>query len=163
MNLCWNHDPNKRPKMAEVVEWCNLSVFKALRAVYHLEAGKLSAVCQCQVDRTHVHSLHVNDIIATTEAKFIVKPSDKDDDVFSFPVLTQQSSLNSLPATQCQNAKGDGKDTLNFEVNRSRKYSQIWIAQQIDENKSVLHIFSYKSSKAGCKVSYYSVTHYCRA
>jgi len=157
MNLCWDHDPNKRPKMADVVEWCNGSVFKALRAVYHLEDGKLSAVCQCQVDRTHVHSLDANDTINTTEIKFIITPSDKIDDVFSFPVLTPRSSLTSLPATQLQSSEGDGKDSLNFEV--SRKYSQIWIAQRIDKNKSVLQIFSYTSSKAGCKVSQYSVTH----
>jgi len=161
MNLCWDHDPNKRPKMLEVVEWCNLSVFKALRAVYHLKNGKLSAVCQCQVDRTHVHSLDTNDTIATTEVKFIIKPSDEDDDIFSFPVLTSQSSPKSLLDTPLQSAKHDGQDTLSFEVKKSRKYSQIWIAQQIDKNKSVLQMFSYSSSKAGCKVSYYSVTHYC--
>jgi len=63
MNLCWDHDPNKHPKMADVVVWCNVSVFEALRAVYHLEDGKLSAICQCQVDRTHVHSLDANDLI----------------------------------------------------------------------------------------------------
>ena len=143
MNLCWDHDPKKRPKISQVVEWCNLTVFKALRAVYHLENGKLGAICQCQVDRTHVHASDAS-TVDTSKVKFIIEPSGEDDIPFSFPLL---------PIIPFQSAGAEEENTFNFEVKNSRQYSQIWIAKRIDSRKSVLQIFSYKSSQAGCQVS----------
>jgi len=153
MNLCWDHDPNKRPKISQVVEWCNLTVFKALRAVYHLEDGKLSAICQCQVDRTHVHSSDAN-TVDTSKVRFVIEPSGEYDIPFSFPVLNSHSSFPLVSVTPFQSVEAN---SINFEVENSRQYSLIWIAQQIDRQKSILQIFSYKSSQAGCKVSCFTL------
>jgi len=154
MNLCWNHDPSKRPKISQILEWCNLTVFKALRAVYHLEDAKLRAICQCQVDRTHVHSSDANTVDAS-KVKFIIEPSGEYDKPFSFPVLNSHSSFPLLSVTPFQSVEAN---SINFEIKNSRQYSLIWIAQQIDRQHCILQIFSYKSSQAGYKVSCNNVT-----
>jgi len=154
MNLCWEHDPNKRPKISQVVEWCNLTEVESLRAVYHLEIGKLSASCQCQVDHTHVHLLDV-DTIDTSKVKFTITPRTEDDNdpPLSFPVSSSPNQHPLLPLTPFTKCKDEDEVNSDFMTEVSNQHSQIWVVQQIDEHASELQIFSYNSSQAGYSVS----------
>ena len=151
MNLCWEHDPNKRPKMSQVVEWCNLPEIEVLRAVYHLENGKFSAICQCQIDHTHVHSLDA-DTLDTSKVKFTIASYTEDDPLLSFPALALPNQHPFLPLTPFEKCK-DEDENFNFRVETSNLHSQIWIIKLIDEHASELQIFSYNNSQAGYRVS----------
>jgi len=137
MNLCWEHDPNKRPKMSQVVEWCNLTEFGSLRAVYHLKKGKMTALCQCLIDRNHVHSLDT-DMIDVSRVQYTITPCTEDDALFSCPVLS--------PSNKKDNDQ-------NKSAVEERHYFQIWLAQKTDSDSNQLQIFSYNTSQVGYRVS----------
>ena len=152
MNLCWEHDPYKRPKISRVMKWCNLPEVRALRAVYHLENGKLTAVCQCQVGHNHVHSLDT-DTVDVSKVKFTIVPYTEDNPLLAFPEITSPNEHTILPLSPFEKCKNEDECNFNFKAETSNHCSQIWLIQQVDEDASELQIFSYNSSQVGYGVS----------
>ncbi|XP_065896958.1 leucine-rich repeat serine/threonine-protein kinase 1-like isoform X2 [Dysidea avara] len=155
MNICWEHNPSKRPKISQVVEWSNLPEFESLRAVYHLEEGKMTALCQCQVDCNHIHSLDV-DIMDVSKVKFTITPYTEDDPLLSFPVLSSSDVDQLLSITPYMGNSGQKESIFDFKMKKSRHYFQIWMVQKTNKGASQLQIFSYNDSRVG--YSGYSTT-----
>ena len=152
MNICWEHNPSKRPKISQVVEWSNLPEFESLRAVYHLEEGKMTALCQCQVDCNHIHSLDV-DIMDVSKVKFTITPYTEDDPLLSFPVLSSSDVDQLLSITPYMGNSGQKESIFDFKMKKSRHYFQIWMVQKTNKGASQLQIFSYNDSRVGYSVS----------
>ena len=156
MKLCWEHDPSKRPKISQVAEWCNIPEFESLRAVYHLEKGKMTALCQCQVDHNCAHSLAAY-IIDASKVKLTITPYTEDDPLLCFPVLSPPKKDHLIPH------KGDNDQKeriLKFEMEKPMLYCQIWMVQKTDKGTSQLQIFSYNDSRIGYSVSVQSAQKY---
>lgn len=50
MEMCWNKDPENRPRMSQVVEWIRAPEFERLRAEIALrEVKSISCACVCRV------------------------------------------------------------------------------------------------------------------
>lgn len=50
MNLCWDHDPENRPRTKQIVEWAEAPEFERLRAQISLSGVKsISCACVCRI------------------------------------------------------------------------------------------------------------------
>ncbi len=50
MNLCWDHNPENRPKTKQIVEWAEAPEFERLRAQISLSGVKsISCACVCRI------------------------------------------------------------------------------------------------------------------
>ena len=134
MTRCWDHEPHRRPTMAEIIEWTELPEFPSLRTVYRLNSGRLSAVCQCMVDRNHIHLANLATKPFSQSLTAILY--DEQEDLFCSTITTSSTKTATL---------------LHKKAN---KYSQVWIAQESEsKDSSNLSIIMYKSGEVGYMVS----------
>ena len=50
MTMCWDHEPDARPRMEQVKEWASLAEFERLRAQISLrDVNSISCACVCRV------------------------------------------------------------------------------------------------------------------
>lgn len=134
MNLCWKQNPISRPEILQILKWCDLPEFQSLRAVSPLETGKIYAVCQCTVNRTHSHTLLSN---PPSNAKFTLQSYKEFDQLFTIPEIT----LHTPPIS------------LKFDFKKSKYHTQVWIVQEVDKNGMQLQILTYRSTQVGYRVS----------
>lgn len=131
MIQCWDHDPNRRPTMAEIKEWTKLPEFPSLRTVCRLPDGQLSAVCQCVVDRNHIHAVELPNKLSSTTIL-----SDEQEDLFCSSITTSSTK------------------TAILSHKKPSKYRQVWITQELGpKDASQLSIVMYKSGDLGYRVS----------
>ena len=129
MRACWNHNPEDRPNMGQVVEWSQLPELQSLRTIHQLEHKKLLAISQCSVDQSHEHQ----DVIDKPQnQQYIIPSHDRFDPLFS--------SLN------IQTPLGERQE------NTTNNYIQIWIAQDNVEIATKLTIIISKSDRFGYHV-----------
>lgn len=136
MTLCWDHDPSKRPTMAKIKEWTELPEFPSLRTVFRLPDGQLSAVCQCVVDRNHIHAIdhELPNKFGLLSSTTIL--SNEQEDLFCSPITTSSTNIATL-----------------FQKKAS-KYRQVWITQESgSKDSSQLSVVLYKSGDLGYRVS----------
>ena len=137
MKVCWSHNPDNRPSMAQVVKWSQFPELQSLRTIHELELKRLSGICQCQVVRDHVHQ-HAT--VKPQNLQHVIPNCEKIQSLFS--------SLSSLtPQIKRRKPKSD-------------KHTQIWIAQDKDEITTKLTIVTLRSSDLGYYVSSLNITLY---
>ena len=135
MKVCWSHNPDNRPSMAQVVKWSQFPELQFLRIIHELELKRLSGICQCQVVRDHVHQ-HAT-----------VKPQSLQNIIPNCEKI--QSLFSSLPSLTPQ---------IKRKKSKSDNHTQIWIAQDKDEITTKLTIVTLRSSDLGYYVSSLNVT-----
>ena len=135
MTQCWDHDPHRRPTMAEIKEWTKLPEFPSLRTVCRLPNGQLSAVCQCVVDRSHIHGVVGLSVTKLTLSSPTTTLSDEKEELFCSSITTSTKIATLLHK-------------------KASKYSQVWVTQE-SESKDVSHlsIMMYESGDLGYRVS----------
>ena len=126
MQVCWSHNPNDRPSMAQVVKWSQFPELQSLRTIHELESRKLLGICQCQVVRYHIHQY-------ATE-----KPQNLQNII---PSCEHYDSLFSSLSTQTPPSKMKQKTSNN--------HTQIWIAQDKNEATTKMTIVTFRSSDLG--------------
>ena len=137
MNLCWEQNPTSRPEISQILKWCDLPEFQSLRAVCPLETGKIYAVCQCTVNRTHSHTLLAK---PPSNAKFTLQPYKEFKQLFTIPeIASPKPHSPSMP--------------LKFDFKKSKQHTQVWITQEVDKNETQLQILTYRSTQVGYRVS----------
>ena len=124
MRACWNHNPEDRPGMAQVVEWSQLPELQSLRTIHQLVHKKILAICQCSV----AQSQHATN-----------KP---------------QKKQNIIPNCDHFVPLFSSSEPLSREKqeNTTNDYIQMWIAQDNVENSTKLTIVTCKSDHFGFNV-----------
>ena len=123
MKACWNHNPDDRPNMAQIVEWSQLPELQCLRTIHHLEPRKLLGICQCQVVRDHMHQPKSQNLPQNPNCE-------------DFKSLFSSLSLQTPQSRRRQII--------------SNKHTQIWIAQDVtDEAVTKMTIVTFRSSNLG--------------
>ena len=144
MNLCWEQEPNSRPQISQILKWCDLAEFQSLRAVSTLDKGNFYAVCQCTVNRTRSRTTVILSSNPPSNVKFTVQHCIKFDKLFTIPEIASP--------------RPDSHTRLHkFEFNKSKRHTQVWTAQEVDENNTRLQILTYRSTQIGYRVSIYDV------
>ena len=160
MRLCWEHDPDQRPKMAQVNEWVDSEEFERLRAEVALSDVKsISCARVCR-------------IVPENEQEF--RGDRRSSSLSPLPEELEEEEAKFLPSIledsgHVQNAEGisgiDGEEDVYQFVPLGKKstshgqflldhaYTQIWMCGR-DQKKGLLHIFTYYDGQAGFHVSY---------
>ena len=129
MRACWNHNPDDRPNMAQVLEWSQLPELQSLRTIHQLEHKKVLASCLCLVDQNHAHQLSTD---KPENQQRIIPNCDYFDSLFSS--ISIQAPLGERQEDTATN------------------YIQMWIAQDNAENTTKLTIVTSKSDHFGYHV-----------
>ena len=138
MIQCWDHDSHKRPTMAQIKEWSALPEFPILRTVFRLKPGQLSTVCQCLVNRYHLHLISSADQVSTNNL-----------------ALLPTTNENLLPSSEETLFSPFRAGSLTSLLNKKKadQHNQVWITQETDaKNTSQLAIITYRSGELGYRV-----------
>lgn len=140
MSLCWEQKLTIRPQISQILKWCDLPEFQSLRTVYPLDNGQLHAVCQCTVNRTHCHTLSSN---PPCNVKFTLQLCNEFDQLFTVPeIASPKLDPRIMPP--------------KFDLKKSKRHTQVWIAQEVNDNTTQLQIITYRSTQIGYRVSSYA-------
>lgn len=130
MRACWNHNPDDRPNMAQVLKWGQLPELQSLRTIHQLEHKKLLSICLCSAAQNCAHQHAAN---IPENQQHIIPNCDNFDPLFS--------------SISIQTPLGDRQE------NTATSYMQMWIAQNNAESATKLTLVTSKSDRFGYQVS----------
>ena len=163
MEMCWDHEPNNRPSMSQVLQWAESIEFESLRVDSNLaQVTGISTACVTRIDPELDSYLERDD-------------SDSSYTLMKSQTITQDS-VTSSKADRCNTDDGeieprsdrDRSGTVYRRVGsiseirllpkgtsqvKPSACTQIWLCGQ-DKRKGLVAIFTYEDNKPGYSVSY---------
>lgn len=160
MRLCWNHDPDDRPKMSQIKEWVAAEEFQRLRAEVALRDVKsISCARVCRITPENEEEFTLSQQISQEpwlfeeeeEIKFLPSVLEDSGHVENTEsgegISTEETVYQFVPSGRHSSSQP------GFVLNHP--YTQIWMCGR-DQKKGLLHIFTYYDGQAGFHVSIYS-------
>ena len=166
MEMCWDHEPNNRPSMSQVLQWAESIEFESLRIDSNLaQVTAISTACVTRIDPEFDSYLEYNSDASNYE-------------LMKSQTITQ-GSVTSSKADRCTTDDTEiqprsNRDRLGTvfrrvgsitEIRLSAKdtsqpkpsaCTQIWLCGR-DKRKGLVAIFTYEDDKPGYSVSYYTL------
>ena len=163
MEMCWDHEPNNRPSMSQVLQWSKSSEFESLRVDSNLaQVTAISTACVTRIDPEFDSNLE----------------HDSNDSSYKFmkSQTITQDSVTSSKTDRCNTDDSEieprsGRDRSETVYRRVGSISeicslpkgtsqvkpsactQIWLCGR-DKRKGLVAIFTYEDNKPGYSVSY---------
>ena len=151
MRLCWEHDPDHRPRMSQIKEWVAAEEFERLRADVALsDVHSISCAYICRITPENEEEF-MSEIWEDEESgdRVVYLPSVLEDSgnventVNTQEYCREESVYQFVPSGRRSNSPG-------FVLDHA--YSQIWMCGR-DMKKGLLHIFTYYDGQPGFHVS----------
>ena len=169
MQMCWEHEPNNRPSMSQVLQWVELIEFDSLRVDSNQSrVTNISTACVSRIDPTFDEYLKYNN----DDSSYELLPTQS---------ITQDSLTNSM-ISNINTVKGDeleastiqphpGQDSMGEVYHRVDSISEVrllaqgsshitvsactqtWLCGREDKRKGLVAIFTYEDNKPGYSVS----------
>jgi serine/threonine protein kinase len=159
MRLCWEHDPDHRPRMSQIREWVAAEEFERLRADVALsDVHSISCACICRITPENEEEF-MSDGLEDQEIGRV-----DDESRFLPSVLEDSGNVENTVNTEeyCRDEStiyqfvpsGRRSNSPGFVLDHA--YSQIWMCGR-DRKKGLLHIFTYYDGQPG----FHSFSGYC--
>ena len=162
MQLCWNHDPDERPNMPQIIEWVASEEFERLRAEVALSDVKLISCARvCRITPKNEQEFMSEQ--RNSPSSWLEELSEGEEEVKYLPSILEDSG-------HVENICTDGAEDIcreedvyqfvpsgrhlpqpGFVLNHA--YTQIWMCGR-DLKKGLLHIFTYYDGQPGFHVSF---------
>ena len=158
MQLCWDHDPDRRPRMSQIREWVASEEFERLRADIALsDVHSISCACVCRITPENEEEFINSDPqdAGPDDERTKYLPSVLEDSghventVYEHEYCREESWYQFMPS-------GRMSDSPDFVLDHA--YSQVWMCGR-DRKKGLLHIFTYFDGQPGVNVSAVMCTH----
>ena len=162
MRLCWHHDADERPRMAQVKEWVASEEFERLRAEVALSDIKLISCARvCRIVPENEVEFRAEQQYSCQDP-YLKEISEKEEEKYLPSVLDDSDHVENTLDTE-QDICMDEEDVYRFVplgrpssqpgFTLDHAYTQIWMCGR-DQKKGLLHIFTYYDGQAGFHVSY---------
>lgn len=169
MALCWDQEPEKRPKMRHIKEWLLMPEFELLRSEISLESVKtISCACVCRVtpeqeetgeERGGDPQATPNPLDPASDMMCLRSSTGMEQDSACFEpyILPVQTSDRSSTETHTKNLPPQSDSLPPLQSNQPfRSSSQIWLCGR-DQRKGMVQIFKYYDSQPDTYVRRYTL------
>ena len=166
MQLCWEHEPNNRPNMSQVLQWAETIEFDSLRVYSNLvEVAAISTTCVGRIEPSFEDGhFNYSDRSDTAFELLASQTIDRDSPIVSMTGNTSVTSegietLLILPRTG-RDGMGEmyrrvgSTDARSSGIHSSdiTSCTQTWLCGQ-DERKGLVMVFTYQDNVPGYSVS----------
>ena len=162
MEMCWDHEPNNRPSMSQVLQWAESIEFESLRVDSNLaQVTAISTACVSRIDpefdSCHKYNTDVSDcdlMKSQTITQDSVNSYKADSDDTEVQPRSGRDRLRTVfrKVGSVSEIRLLAKDTVTDQVKPSA-CTQIWLCGR-DKRKGLVAIFTYEDDKPGYSVSY---------
>ena len=165
MQKCWDHEPNNRPSMSQVLQWAESIEFESLRVDSNLaQVTAISTACVSRIDPKFDSYLEYNSDASSYE---FLASLDLSQDSLTSPVtasnLSVERGISMIQPRPGQDGMGEVYRRLGSvsEVHSLAQDSshvtisactQTWLCGR-DKRKGLVAIFTYEDNKPGYSVS----------
>ena len=165
--MCWEHEPNNRPGMLQVLQWAESIEFDSLRVDSNLaQVTAISTACVSRIDPAFDSYCNSDD----TNYEFLVSRNITHTSSVSVdcnPVTNDESTIQPRPGK-------DGMGEVHHRVGLTSEVhllaqdskhvtvsacTQTWLCGR-DKRKGLVTIFTYEDNKPGYSVSFAYLLHY---
>ena len=154
MQLCWDHDPDKRPKMSQIKDWVDSEEFERLRAEVALsDVHSISCACVCRITPENEERV--------IKDKFESFPGEDEETINYLPSVLEDSDHIENPIHIDEVCREDNfyqfvpsgrKSSSPTGFVLEHAYTQVWMCGR-GQKKGLLHIFTYYDGQRGFHVS----------
>ena len=142
MELCWQHDPDDRPTMSEIVEWMLTPAFDQLRVKVTLQGVQsISCACMCRLLPEYEENAKPCSEISTTSDSDSIETKEGtnvfDDGEHTFKT-SQAKTGGSAKKTDSRSVRESGKSKRRV----LEPCTQIWMCGR-DKRKGLFELFTY--------------------
>ena len=169
MQMCWEHEPNNRPSMSQVLQWTESIEFDSLRVDSNLaQVTAISTACVSRIDPVFDSHLEYNSDDSNCEllASQTITHDSLTSSMIASNNLIKSDEFEVATMQLCAGQDGMGEVYHRFgsisEVRLLAQDSnhvtisactQIWLCGR-DKRKGLVAIFTYEDNKPGYSVSY---------
>lgn len=160
MRLCWEHDPDHRPRMSQIREWVSAEEFERLRADVALsDVHSISCACVSRIAPENEEEEEKEDRVNGGDPRHMETQGDDTNVKYLPSVLEDSGHVDTVtiqdvcpeedaPTQFLPTARQSNSAGLVLE----QSYTQIWMCGR-DTKKGLLHIFTYYDGQPGFHVS----------
>ena len=160
MGLCWDHDPDMRPRMSQIREWVDSDEFERLRAEVALsDVHSISCACVCRITPENEERV--------LNEKFDSLPEEEKKGINYLPSVLEDSGHIENPIHNDEVCREE--NFYQFVPSRVQSsspsgfvlehgYTQVWMCGR-GQKKGLLHIFTYYDGQRGFHVSMHAYKH----
>ena len=159
MELCWEQEPENRPKMSQVSDWIQAPEFARLRAEISLrEVKSISCACVCRILPEYERWGNEPLPLTVREGMKIYNSMEMNLEELQKTKLDEIGNFEGSNFRQEKFRSGSLLSTVvkepgdNVNVKQFNPYTQIWMCEH-DQRKELLHIFTYNDGHPGHYVS----------
>ena len=162
MRLCWDHDPDKRPRMSQIREWVAAEEFERLRAEVALsDVHSISCACVCRIMPENEEEFTANfNQFSGHPNRFNGYPDEEGENIKYLPSVLEDSGHVKFTDTAQDVCLEENvyqfiptsHQCFSPGVVLDHAYTQIWMCGR-DQKKGLLHIFTYYDGQPGFHVS----------
>ena len=152
MRLCWDHDPDERPRMSQIKEWVSAEEFERLRAEVTLtDVHSISCACVCRITPENEEEF------VNKEGHFSWTPIREEKIDYLPSVLEDSGHVENTAEDVCREDNfyqfvPSGRVSYSPGFILDHAYTQVWMCGR-DKKKGLLHIFTYYDGQPGFHVS----------